>query len=151
MNDKYFMSQAIRQAKLAYENDEVPVGAVIVSDGKIVATGYNKCEGNKNAVLHAEIEAISKASEVLGRWRLFNCTLYVTLEPCPMCAGAIINSRINKVVFGAYDEKSGALGSMINLCALGNSHKPSIVGGYMEKECKEPLEEFFRQKRADKK
>lgn len=144
MSDRFFMLQAIKQAQLAFDSDEVPVGAVLEYGGRIIATGYNKRERQQNALLHAEIEAISSACLVLGSWRLCDCTLYVTLEPCPMCTGAIINSRIKKVVFGAYDENAGSMGSKINLCSLGYNHTPSIVGGYMEKECKELMEEFFR-------
>lgn len=147
MSHRFFMLKALEQAKKAYDSGEVPVGAVIESDGKIIATGYNKREVRQNALHHAEIEAIDRACEVLGSWRLESCTLYVTLEPCPMCTGAIINSRIKKVVFGAYDDRAGSMGTMTNLCLMGYNHTPGTVGGYMENECKELLENFFAAKR----
>ena len=141
---KEFMSKAIEQAKKAYEAGEVPVGAVIVKDGEIIAEGYNMREQKQNALSHAEIECIGKACEVLKSWRLDGCELYVTLEPCPMCTGAIINSRIKTVVFGAYDLKAGSMDSVINLCDYPYNHKPEIYGGIMEDECKEILEKFFQ-------
>lgn len=147
MSESSFMAAALQQAKKAYDIGEVPVGAVIVLNGEIIATGYNKRETRQSSLHHAELEAIAKACEVLGRWRLNDCTLYVTLEPCPMCTGGIINSRIKKVVFGAYDEKAGSMGTVINLCTLGYNHTPTIIGGYMEKECRELLESFFSQMR----
>lgn len=147
MSESSFMVAALQQAKKAYDIGEVPVGAVIVLNGEIIATGYNKRETRQSSLHHAELEAIAKACEVLGRWRLNDCTLYVTLEPCPMCTGGIINSRIKKVVFGAYDEKAGSMGTVINLCTLGYNHTPTIIGGYMEKECRELLESFFSQMR----
>ncbi len=141
---KEFMSKAIEQAKKAYEAGEVPVGAVIVKDGEIIAEGYNMREQKQNALSHAEIECINKACEVLKSWRLDGCELYVTLEPCPMCTGAIINSRIKTVVFGAYDLKAGSMDSVINLCDYPYNHKVEIYGGIMEDECKEILENFFQ-------
>jgi tRNA(adenine34) deaminase len=141
---KEFMSKALEQAKKAYEAGEVPVGAVIVKDGVIIAEGYNMREQKQNALSHAEIECINKACEVLKSWRLDGCELYVTLEPCPMCTGAIINSRIKTVVFGAYDLKAGSMDSVINLCDYPYNHKPEIYGGIMEDECKEILENFFQ-------
>ena len=138
------MSKAIEQAKKAYEAGEVPVGAVIVKDGEIIAEGYNMREQKQNALSHAEIECINKACEVLKSWRLDGCELYVTLEPCPMCTGAIINSRIKTVVFGAYDLKAGSMDSVINLCDYPYNHKVEIYGGIMEDECKEILENFFQ-------
>lgn len=143
MSDSKFMLEALKLAKKAAEEGEVPVGAVIVRDGQIVAKGQNKRETEHNSLCHAEIEAINGACKVLDRWRLDDCTLYVTLEPCPMCTGAIINSRIKKVVFGAYDEKAGSMGTLVNLCDLEYNHRPDIVGGYMESECSEILTEFF--------
>ncbi|MBQ7294591.1 MAG: nucleoside deaminase [Clostridia bacterium] len=143
MSDSKFMLEALKEAKNAFKQGEVPVGAVIVSNGKIVAKGQNKRETEHNSLCHAEIEAINEACRVLGRWRLDGCILYVTLEPCPMCTGAIINSRIDRVVFGAYDEKAGSMGTMVNLCELDYNHRPAIVGGYMESECKQVLTEFF--------
>lgn len=141
---KEFMSRALLLAKKAYEAGEVPVGAVIVKDGEIIAEGYNMREQKQNALSHAEIECINKACEVLKSWRLDGCELYVTLEPCPMCTGAIINSRIKTVVFGAYDLKAGSMDSVINLCDYPYNHKPEIYGGIMEDECKEILENFFQ-------
>ena len=141
---KEFMSRALLLAKKAYEAGEVPVGAVIVKDGEIIAEGYNMREQKQNALSHAEIECIDKACEVLKSWRLETCELYVTLEPCPMCTGAIINSRIKTVVFGAYDLKAGSMDSVINLCDYPYNHKPEIYGGIMEDECKEILENFFQ-------
>ena len=141
---KEFMSRALSLAKKAFEAGEVPVGAVIVKDGKIIAEGYNMREQKQNALSHAEIECINKACEVLKSWRLDGCELYVTLEPCPMCTGAIINSRIKTVVFGAYDLKAGSMDSVINLCDYPYNHKPEIYGGIMEDECKEILEKFFQ-------
>lgn len=144
------MQHALKKAKNAFKQDEVPVGAVIVHEGQIVAEGQNKRETEHNSLCHAEIEAINEACRVLGRWRLEGCTLYVTLEPCPMCTGAIINSRIDRVVFGAYDERAGSMGTLVNLCELDYNHRPQIVGGYMESECREVLREFFEQLRKDK-
>ena len=141
---KEFMSRALLLAKKAFEAGEVPVGAVIVKDGEIIAEGYNMREQKQNALSHAEIECINKACEVLKSWRLDGCELYVTLEPCPMCTGAIINSRIKTVVFGAYDLKAGSMDSVINLCDYPYNHKPEIYGGIMEDECKEILEKFFQ-------
>ena len=141
---KEFMSRALLLAKKAYEAGEVPVGAVIVKDGEIIAEGYNMREQKQNALSHAEIECINKACDVLKSWRLETCELYVTLEPCPMCTGAIINSRIKTVVFGAYDLKAGSMDSVINLCDYPYNHKPEIYGGIMEEECKEILENFFQ-------
>ena len=141
---KKFMSRALLLAKKAYEEGEVPVGAVMVKDGEIIAEGYNMREQKQNALSHAEIECINKACDVLKSWRLDGCELYVTLEPCPMCTGAIINSRIKTVVFGAYDLKAGSMDSVINLCDYPYNHKPEIYGGIMEDECKEILEKFFQ-------
>lgn len=140
------MRDALTQAKKAEAIGEVPIGAVIVHNGKIIARGYNKRETKKNALLHAEIIAIDKACKKLGGWRLPNCDIYVTLEPCPMCMGAIISARIENVFFGAYDEKSGACGSA---CDISNSlpHKPTVTGGVMENECKTLLSDFFRKLR----
>lgn len=138
-----FMKQALLLAKSAEKHGDVPVGAVIVCNDKIIAQGQNKREKDKNSLLHAEIEAINEACRVKHSKYLTDCTLYVTLEPCPMCAGAIINSRIEKVVFAAYDDKAGCFGTLTNFNDLSFNHKPEIIGGYMEKECKELLSEFF--------
>ena len=145
------MREAIKQAKKAAAIGEAPIGAVIVRDGVIIARGYNKRETKKNALLHAEIIAIDKACKKLGGWRLPRCEMYVTLEPCPMCSGAIINSRIEKVYFGAYDKKAGCCGSAADLFAEGLfNHRPEITGGVMENECSSLLTEFFKALRAKK-
>lgn len=145
------MSSAIELAKRSADEGEVPVGAVIVRNGKIVATGRNRRENDKNATVHAELQAIDRACSVLGGWRLWECELYVTMEPCPMCAGAIINSRIKRVVFGAYDQKAGSCGSVINLFDLPYNHKPELVGGFMRDECSAVLTDFFKDLREKKK
>lgn len=144
MTDKEIMLAALKLADEAALDDEVPVGAVIVKDGEIVSTGRNRREKGKNALCHAEIEAINSACEKLGGWRLWQCEMFVTLEPCPMCSGAIINSRIRKVTFGAYDKKAGCCGSVIDMFSLPFNHKPEIVGGFMEEECAEKLSQFFK-------
>ncbi len=137
------MRQAICLAKKAAQSGEVPVGAVIVRENKIIATGYNRREEKQSALSHAETEAIKAACEALSSWRLDGCTMYVTLEPCPMCTGAIMNARIDRVVYGAYDEKGGAMGSVCNLCEMPFMNKPQIIGGFMEKECAGVMTEFF--------
>ena len=143
MSHSEFMSQALILAKNAEKHGDVPVGAVIVCDGEIIAKGRNKREKEKNSLLHAEIEAINEACKKKGSKYLTDCTLYVTLEPCPMCSGAIITSRMGTVVFGAYDEKAGCLGTLADFTALPFNHKPTVIGGYMEKECAQVLTEFF--------
>ena len=145
--DIIFMQAAVEQAMLAASEDEVPVGAVVVKDGEIISLGRNRRELGKNALYHAETEAIDLACKALGGWRLMGCTLYVTLEPCPMCAGAIINSRIERVVFGAYDKKAGSCGSVVNLFELPYNHKPELSGGVLEEECAELLSSFFKKLR----
>lgn len=142
-----FMSEALILAKQAENHGDVPVGAVIVFNGEIIAKGQNRREKNKNSLMHAEICAIDEACKHIGRKNLAGCTLYVTLEPCPMCAGAIINSRIDKVVFGAYDDKAGCFGTLADFNSLSFNHKPDIIGGYMEKECSNMLTEFFEKMR----
>ena len=139
-----YMKAALRLARKAAEEGEVPVGAVVVCDGQIVGRGRNRREGKKNALHHAEIEAISKACKKLGGWRLHKCDLYVTLEPCPMCAGAIINARIKTVYYGAPDPKAGSCGTLVNLFALPYNHKPAVVAGVLEDECADVLRAFFR-------
>ena len=147
-----FMREAIKQAKKAAKIGEAPIGAVIVRNGEVIARGYNKRETKKNALLHAEIIAIDRACKKLGGWRLPGCEMYVTLEPCPMCSGAIINSRIEKVFFGAYDKKAGCCGSAADLFAEGMfNHRPEIVGGVMREECAELLTGFFRSLREKNK
>ncbi|MBE6772390.1 MAG: nucleoside deaminase [Ruminococcaceae bacterium] len=150
MTDFDFMSLAIEQAKLAADELEVPVGAVIVRNGEIVSLGRNRRESGKNALAHAEIEAIDLACKKLGGWRLWECEMYVTLEPCPMCTGAIINSRIRRVVYGASDKKAGSCGSVINLFDLPYNHKPAVVSGFMADECSALLSEFFANLRKRK-
>ncbi len=145
-----FMEKALILAQEAAAEGEVPVGAVIVRDGEIIATGRNRREKGKNALYHAEIEAIDNACKKLGGWRLPRCELYVTLEPCPMCAGAIINSRIEKVYFGAYDKKAGSVRSIVRLFDLPYNHKSLVEGGVMEEECAAVLSEFFRKIREAK-
>ena len=143
-----YMQQALVQAKIAFEKDEVPVGAVIVREDKVIAKAYNKREKKQNALYHAELLAIDKACKKLKTFRLTDCELYVTLEPCPMCAGAIINARLKKVVFGAYDQKRGCVGSIYNLLEDNRfNHNPQVVGGVMEKECAEIMSNFFKTKR----
>ena len=141
---KEFMNEALRLAEQAFLEGEVPVGAVVTIGNKIIGTGRNRREKGKNALHHAEIEAINEACKRLGGWRLWECELYVTLEPCPMCAGAIINARIKNVVFGAYDKKNGACGSVTNLFESGFSYSPSYEGGFMENECADVLSRFFK-------
>lgn len=151
MENKY-MVDALKQAKKAYEIDETPVGAVIVKDGKIISRAYNKREIKKNCLCHAEILAINKACKKLGGWRLFDCDMYVTLEPCPMCAGAIISARIKNLYFGAYDEKSGCAGSVINLFEENKfNHNVNVSGGVMIDECSGILKDFFKNLRDKKK
>lgn len=143
MTHENFMRQALIEAEKAKDIGEVPIGAVIVRDGKIIARGHNQREFKNQAISHAEIEAISQACEKLGTWRLTDCDLYVTLEPCPMCAGAIINSRINTVYIGAYDQKAGCAGSLINLFDCGFNHRPHLKSRILEKECTDILQDFF--------
>lgn len=142
-----FMLAAYEMAKQAYNDGEVPVGAVIVRENEIVAKGRNRREKAKNALLHAEIEAIDNACKALGGWRLWNCELYVTLEPCPMCAGAIINAHIPKVYFGAYDFKNGSCGTITNLFEMPYNFKPECIGGIMADECSALLKDFFKKLR----
>ncbi|MCH5198819.1 MAG: tRNA adenosine(34) deaminase TadA [Oscillospiraceae bacterium] len=147
MTDEEYMARAIALAEESAEEGEVPVGAVIVRDGEIISEGRNRRENGKNALYHAEIEAIDSACKTLCGWRLPGCTLYVTLEPCPMCAGAIINSRINRVVFGAYDKKAGSAGSVTDLFSFPYNWKPDITGGCREEECAALLSDFFKKLR----
>ena len=141
-----YMKEALLFAEKAGKKGEIPVGAVIVKDGEIIATGYNRREQDNTALGHAEIEAINNACKDLNRWRLDDCELYVTLEPCPMCAGAIINARLKKVVFGAFDKKAGSCSndSVIDLFSLPYNHKPEVWAGICEKQCSEILSDFFK-------
>lgn len=141
--NKKFMKRAIELAKKAFDSGEVPVGAVIVKNGEIIGEGYNMREQKQNALSHAEIEAINSACKKLNSWRLDDCEMYVTLEPCPMCTGAIINSRIKTVIFGAFDSSMGCMDSVINLCDYPFNHKVEIYAGIMEDECKKILTDFF--------
>ncbi|MGN1169692.1 MAG: nucleoside deaminase [Acutalibacteraceae bacterium] len=151
MDDRDFMNAALELASLAADEGEVPVGAVVTLGGEIVGRGRNRREKSKNALAHAEIEAINDACSNLGGWRLWQCDMFVTLEPCPMCAGAIINSRIKRVVFGAYDKKSGSCESLVRLFDLPYNHKPQLEGGFMQEECSAILSGFFKQLRDGKK
>ncbi|MCF6097606.1 tRNA adenosine(34) deaminase TadA [Thermovorax subterraneus] len=142
------MGEALKEAQKAFDMDEVPVGAVIVKDGSIIARAHNTREMSQDATAHAEILAIRKACEAVGSWRLIGCSLYVTLEPCPMCAGAIILARLDRVVFGAWDPKAGAAGSVVNLFEVERfNHHPEVISGVLAEECGALLKEFFRQKR----
>ena len=146
--DEFYMHEAIELAKLAKEIDEVPIGALIVKDSEIISRAYNTRESSKCATHHAEILAIEEACRVMGGWRLPGVTLYVTMEPCAMCAGAIINARIPRVVYGTADLRFGAFGSLIDLSSVGLNHKPEIVGGVLEDETRALLTEYFKEKRA---
>ena len=146
-----FMKKALEYAKLALKSEDVPIGAVVVCDGEIVSWGYNRREGEKNAILHAEIEAIDKACKALGGWRLHKCDLYVTLEPCPMCMGAIINARIRNVYYGATDRKAGALGGLFDMNSFALNHHPNVVGGICEDECSSLISGFFAELREKRK
>ena len=145
-----YMKHAIELAQKAAEMGDVPVGAVIVKNGEVIADAYNLRENGGGATAHAELLAIERACERLGTWRLSGCDLYVTLEPCPMCAGAIINARIDRVIFGAKDANGGAFGSLIDLNSYPLGHKPEVVCGVLENECRELLREFFENKRKEK-
>ena len=142
-----FMRRAIELARESAAVGEIPVGAVVVKDGKIIGEGRNMREEKRDALSHAETEAISAACKNIGDWRLDGCEIYVTLEPCPMCTGAIINARIKTVIFGAFDSKMGCMDSVINLCDYPFNHKPEIYAGICEDECKEILQKFFQKLR----
>ena len=147
--DQQFMAEALKLAKEAFDAGEVPVGCVIVKDGEIVGRGRNRREGDKSALAHAEIEAIAEACRNLGGWRLWQCTLYVTLEPCPMCAGAIVNARIPRVVYGASDQKCGAVRSVCSMFSMEFNHHPTVEYGILEAECAALLTEFFQKLRVE--
>ena len=140
------MRRALDEARKAFSEDEVPVGAVIVRNGEIIASAHNTRESDKNALHHAEIKVIDASCKALYGWRLVGCTLYVTLEPCPMCAGAIINSRVERVVYGASDKKAGSFGTMLDLTAY-PLYKPEVEGGVLSDECSAILSDFFKAKR----
>ena len=152
MNEQEYMKQALVLAKQAFDIGEVPVGAVVVkrTTGEIVGRGYNRRETAKDPLAHAEIQAIAEASRTLGGWRLIDCEMYVTLEPCPMCCGAIINSRLERVIYGAGDYKSGCVRSVMEMFEYPFNHKPEVVSGVLEEECAGILSEFFRQLRTKK-
>lgn len=146
--EEQFMEEALRLARVAGRRGEVPIGAVIERDGKIIARGYNHRERKQNALMHAEIVAINRACKKLHSWRLDGCTLYVTLEPCPMCAGAILNARMKRVVFGAFDQQSGFCLSNTSFMSGGVlNHKVDCAGGIKQDECKKLIQDFFRSKR----
>ena len=147
MTDELFMKKCLALANEAADADEVPVGAVIVRNGEIIASAYNTRETDKCATHHAEVLAIERACRALGGWRLPGCTLYVTMEPCPMCAGAAVNARIERVVWGTDDLRAGAFGSVVNLCNLPLNHKPALEGGILADECRDVLQTYFRKKR----
>lgn len=144
-----FMEEALTLAKEAAAAGEVPVGCVIVRNGEIVGRGRNRRETGRTALGHAELEAIGQACQTLGGWRLWECTLYVTLEPCPMCAGAILNARIPRVVYGAADRKSGACGSVCDLFSMAFNHHPLVEAGVREPECAQLLQDFFQNLRVE--
>ena len=150
MNDETWMEMALDLAKAAAQAGEVPVGCVITLGDQVVGQGRNRREAGRNALCHAEIEAIDQACRRLGGWRLWQCTLYVTLEPCPMCAGAIGNARIPRVVSGARDPKAGACGSVCNLFTMGFNHHPAVTAGVLEEACGQTLRDFFRALRAQR-
>lgn len=145
------MRRALELAREAAQEGEVPVGAVVVCEGKIISEGRNRREKDKNALCHAELEAIDGACRALGGWRLWKCQLYVTLEPCPMCAGAIINARIPQVIYGASDPKAGSCGSVVDLFALPYNHRPQVTAGFLEEEAAALLREFFQKLREKRK
>lgn len=147
-----FMKAALKEAKKAYLIEEVPIGCVIVQDGKIIARGYNRRNTDKNTLAHAELAAIKKASKKTGDWRLEDCTMYITLEPCQMCAGAIVQSRMKEVVIGAMNPKAGCAGSVLNLLQVPEfNHQVEITKGVLEEECSGMLRQFFAELRAKKK
>lgn len=150
--EEKYMKEAIRQAKKAGKLDEVPIGCVIVRDGKIIARGYNRRNTEKSTLAHAEIQAIRKASKVVGDWRLEDCTMYITLEPCQMCAGAIVQARIPKVVIGSRNPKAGCAGSVLDLLHVpAFNHQVELEEGVLQEECSKMLTSFFRELRKKKK
>ena len=145
-----FMKEALKEAKKAYDKEEIPVGTVIVKDGRIIARGHNLKEIKKSSIGHAEINAINKANKKLDSWRLSDCEMYVTLEPCAMCAGAIIQSRIEKLYIGTMDEKTGACGSVLNILEYKFNHQVEVEYGILGQDCEDILKEFFRHLREKK-
>lgn len=150
--DEKFMKAAMREAKKAWKLDEVPIGCVIVYEGKIIARGYNRRNTDKNTLSHAELNAIRKASKKLGDWRLEGCTIYITLEPCQMCSGAIVQARITRAVIGSMNAKAGCAGSVLNILEMPEfNHQVDVTRGVLQEECSQMLSEFFRELRAKKK
>lgn len=150
--EENYMKQALMQAKKAYARGDTPIGCVIVHEDKIIARGYNKRNGKKNTLAHAEIVAMNKASRIMGDWRLEQCTLYVTLEPCPMCAGAIVQARIPRVVIGCMNPKAGCAGSVMNLLQTpGFNHQAEVTAGVLAEECSQLMKKFFQELRQKKK
>ena len=144
MDDEYFMGEALKEAKKAFELDEVPIGAVIVHNNEIIARGFNRRNTDKNPLMHAEIIAINEAAKVIGDWRIEDCTIYITVEPCPMCSGAIVQARIPNVVYGAPNPKAGCGGSVINLLQMEKlNHRCAVKSGVLEDECRGIMKEFF--------
>ncbi|MBT6432923.1 MAG: nucleoside deaminase [Deltaproteobacteria bacterium] len=151
-DDEHWMGQALEEAQLAADKGEVPVGALVIHEGKVIAKAHNLRELNKDPLAHAELLAIGKAAEELGRWRLIECTLYVTLEPCPMCAGAIVNSRLDRIVYGAGDPRAGACGTIFNIVEDERlNHRPEVVRGILKEPCSQILSKFFKDLRAKRK
>ena len=144
MSHEFYMAEALVLAREAAAHGEVPVGCVIVKDGTVVGTGRNRREEKQSTASHAEMEAIAQANEALGTWRLDDCDLYVTLEPCPMCAGAILNARVRRVFYGARDREMGGCGGVLNLFMENFPHKPELVGGIMKEDCRAVLSDFFK-------
>lgn len=150
--DEYYMNEALKQAKKAKKINEVPIGCVIVHNGKIIARGYNRRNTDKSTLAHAEIIAIRKAGKTIGDWRLEDCVMYVTLEPCPMCAGAIVQARIPRVVMGTMNSKAGCAGSVINILQLEKlNHQVEIEKGVLQEECQKIMQDFFKELRISKK
>ena len=148
LEKEYYMKEALKEAKKAYKKQEIPVGAIIVKDGKIIARGYNQKELKKDSTMHAEIIAIRKASKKIGAWRLNDCEMYITLEPCPMCAGAIVNSRVKKIYIGTMDKKNGACGSIDNILEdYTQNYKVDQKGEIMQEECEKIIKDFFKELR----
>ena len=144
MDDEYFMGEALKEARKAFELDEVPIGAVIVHNNEIIARGFNRRNTDKNPLMHAEIIAINEAAKVIGDWRIEDCTIYITVEPCPMCSGAIVQARIPNVVYGAPNPKAGCGGSVINLLQMEKlNHRCAVKSGVLEDECRGIMKEFF--------
>ena len=150
--DEFYMNEALKQAKKAMKINEVPIGCVIVHNGKIIARGYNRRNTDKSTLAHAEIIAIRKAGKTIGDWRLEDCVMYVTLEPCPMCAGAIVQARIPRVVMGTMNSKAGCAGSVINILQLEKlNHQVEIEKGILQEECQKIMQDFFKELRISKK